>query len=147
MVRLSRARRLPVLFKRTANPCASVLPTRRVSRNDARIGWRKYWSTHITHAARWSQDSIKEKSSCRSARQGRKHKAIEYKSGRRRRQYKHYVEYVRDRAKLMKLRVTDGILELYTDESPGLKVDPFVVMTLSIGFIASVVMLHSMSSI
>lgn len=36
-------------------------------------------------------------------------------------------------------------LELYTDESPGLKVDPFVVMTLSIGFIASVVLLHSTS--
>ena len=33
---------------------------------------------------------------------------------------------------------------MYTDESPGLKVDPFVVMTLSIGFIASVVLLHSM---
>ena len=35
-------------------------------------------------------------------------------------------------------------LELYTDESPGLKVDPFVVMVLSIGFIISVVALHSM---
>lgn len=33
--------------------------------------------------------------------------------------------------------------ELYTDESPGLKVDPFVVMVLSIGFIISVVALHS----
>lgn len=31
---------------------------------------------------------------------------------------------------------------LYTDESPGLKVDPVVVMTLSITFIISVVMLH-----
>jgi hypothetical protein len=34
---------------------------------------------------------------------------------------------------------------LYTDESPGLKVDPFVVMVLSIGFIISVVALHSMA--
>ncbi|CAK4030687.1 transport Sec61 subunit beta [Lecanosticta acicola] len=34
------------------------------------------------------------------------------------------------------------MLRLYTDESPGLKVDPFVVMVLSIGFIISVVMLH-----
>lgn len=34
---------------------------------------------------------------------------------------------------------------LYTDESPGLKVDPFVVMVLSIGFIISVVALHSKS--
>jgi len=34
---------------------------------------------------------------------------------------------------------------LYTDESPGLKVDPFVVMVLSIGFIISVVALHSES--
>ena len=35
------------------------------------------------------------------------------------------------------------VIGLYTDESPGLKVDPFVVMVLSIGFIISVVMLHS----
>jgi preprotein translocase subunit Sec61beta len=35
------------------------------------------------------------------------------------------------------------MLKLYTDESPGLKVDPFVVMVLSIGFIISVVALHS----
>ena len=35
------------------------------------------------------------------------------------------------------------MLRLYTDESPGLKVDPFVVMVLSIGFIISVVALHS----
>ncbi|KXT02687.1 hypothetical protein AC578_1158 [Pseudocercospora eumusae] len=34
------------------------------------------------------------------------------------------------------------MLRLYTDESPGLKVDPFVVMVLSIGFIISVVALH-----
>jgi len=34
------------------------------------------------------------------------------------------------------------MLRLYTDESPGLKVDPFVVMVLSIGFIGSVVLLH-----
>lgn len=34
------------------------------------------------------------------------------------------------------------MLRLYTDESPGLKVDPVVVMTLSVVFIISVVMLH-----
>lgn len=33
---------------------------------------------------------------------------------------------------------------LYTDESPGLKVDPVVVMTLSVVFIFSVVALHGM---
>ena len=33
--------------------------------------------------------------------------------------------------------------ELYTDESPGLKVDPVVVLVLSLGFIFSVVALHS----
>lgn len=32
---------------------------------------------------------------------------------------------------------------LYTDESPGLKVDPVVVLVLSLGFIFSVVALHS----
>lgn len=37
------------------------------------------------------------------------------------------------------------MLKLYTDESAGLKVDPFVVMVLSIGFIISVVALHSES--
>lgn len=36
-------------------------------------------------------------------------------------------------------------LGLYTDESPGLKVDPFVVLVLSVGFIISVVALHSES--
>jgi len=36
-----------------------------------------------------------------------------------------------------------GITGLYTDESPGLKVDPFVVLVLSVGFIISVVALHS----
>ena len=33
-------------------------------------------------------------------------------------------------------------LGLYTDESPGLKVDPVVVLVLSLGFIFSVVALH-----
>lgn len=33
--------------------------------------------------------------------------------------------------------------ELYTDESPGLKVDPVIVLVLSLGFIFSVVALHS----
>lgn len=36
-------------------------------------------------------------------------------------------------------------LGLYTDESPGLKVDPVVVLVLSLGFIFSVVALHSWS--
>ena len=35
--------------------------------------------------------------------------------------------------------------ELYTDESPGLKIDPVVVLVLSLGFIFSVVALHSES--
>ena len=35
-----------------------------------------------------------------------------------------------------------SMLRLYTDESPGLKVDPVVVMTLSVVFIISVVLLH-----
>lgn len=36
------------------------------------------------------------------------------------------------------------MLRLYTDESPGLKVDPVVVLVLSLVFIFSVVALHSM---
>jgi hypothetical protein len=36
---------------------------------------------------------------------------------------------------------------LYTDESPGLKVDPVVVLVLSLVFIFSVVALHSTSRI
>lgn len=36
-------------------------------------------------------------------------------------------------------------LGLYTDESPGLKVDPVVVLVLSLGFIFSVVALHGKS--
>ena len=38
------------------------------------------------------------------------------------------------------------MLKLYTDESPGLKVDPVVVLVLSVGFIVSVVALHSTSA-
>lgn len=34
------------------------------------------------------------------------------------------------------------MLKLYTDESPGLKVDPVIVLVLSLGFIFSVVGLH-----
>lgn len=37
------------------------------------------------------------------------------------------------------------MLKLYTDESPGLKVDPVVVLVLSLGFIFSVVGLHGTS--
>lgn len=36
------------------------------------------------------------------------------------------------------------MLKLYTDDSPGLKVDPVIVLVLSLGFIFSVVALHSM---
>ena len=39
------------------------------------------------------------------------------------------------------------MLRLYTDESPGLKVDPVVVLVLSLGFIMSVVALHSESNL
>ncbi|KAF2204264.1 hypothetical protein GQ43DRAFT_446827 [Delitschia confertaspora ATCC 74209] len=39
------------------------------------------------------------------------------------------------------------MLRLYTDESPGLKVDPVVVMTLSVVFIFSVVALHIIAKI
>lgn len=35
------------------------------------------------------------------------------------------------------------VIGLYTDESPGLKVDPVVVLVLSLVFIFSVVALHS----
>jgi preprotein translocase subunit Sec61beta len=45
------------------------------------------------------------------------------------------------------LRLTRYLLELYTDESPGLKVDPVVVLVLSVGFIVSVVALHSASNL
>jgi len=34
------------------------------------------------------------------------------------------------------------MMRLYTDESPGLKVDPVIVLVLSLGFIFSVVALH-----
>ncbi|KAK6338845.1 hypothetical protein TWF696_009653 [Orbilia brochopaga] len=39
------------------------------------------------------------------------------------------------------------MLKLYTDESPGLKVDPVVVLVLSLGFIFSVVALHIIAKI
>ncbi|KAH1292776.1 Arf guanine nucleotide exchange factor sbh1 [Aspergillus fumigatus] len=39
------------------------------------------------------------------------------------------------------------MLKLYTDESPGLRVDPVVVLVLSLGFIFSVVGLHVIAKI
>jgi preprotein translocase subunit Sec61beta len=42
------------------------------------------------------------------------------------------------------MRIGLMITGLYTDESPGLKVDPVVVLVLSLVFIFSVVALHSM---
>ncbi|RPB25233.1 Pre protein translocase Sec Sec61-beta subunit [Terfezia boudieri ATCC MYA-4762] len=39
------------------------------------------------------------------------------------------------------------MLKLYTDESPGLKVDPVVILVLSLGFIFSVVALHIIAKI
>ena len=41
----------------------------------------------------------------------------------------------------------DTTLGLYTDESPGLKVDPVIVLVLSLVFIFSVVALHSKLSL
>lgn len=43
--------------------------------------------------------------------------------------------------------LTCASTELYTDESPGLKVDPVVVLVLSLVFIFSVVALHSKLSL
>ncbi|TIA91813.1 hypothetical protein E3P99_00953 [Wallemia hederae] len=34
------------------------------------------------------------------------------------------------------------MLKLYTDDSPGLKVDPFVIVVLSLAFIGSIFFLH-----
>jgi len=42
---------------------------------------------------------------------------------------------------------TSTMLKLYTDESPGLKVDPVVVLVLSLVFIFSVVALHVIAKI
>ncbi|KAI5807623.1 Sec61beta family-domain-containing protein [Peziza echinospora] len=39
------------------------------------------------------------------------------------------------------------MLKLYTDESPGLKVDPVIVLVLSLSFIFSVVALHIIAKI
>ncbi|KAM5537077.1 hypothetical protein V8D89_009223 [Ganoderma adspersum] len=37
---------------------------------------------------------------------------------------------------------SNTMLKLYTDDSPGLRVDPFIVMVLSLSFIASIFFLH-----
>ncbi|KAK7692039.1 hypothetical protein QCA50_005444 [Cerrena zonata] len=37
---------------------------------------------------------------------------------------------------------TNTMLKLYTDDSPGLRVDPFIVLMLSISFIGSIFFLH-----
>ncbi|MCJ1288367.1 Arf guanine nucleotide exchange factor sbh1 [Xylographa opegraphella] len=42
---------------------------------------------------------------------------------------------------------SNTMMRLYTDESPGLKVDPVIVLVLSLGFIFSVVALHIIAKI
>ncbi|KIY72326.1 Pre protein translocase Sec Sec61-beta subunit [Cylindrobasidium torrendii FP15055 ss-10] len=37
---------------------------------------------------------------------------------------------------------SNTMLKLYTDDSPGLRVDPFVVLVLSVAFIGSIFFLH-----
>ncbi|TFK67214.1 Pre protein translocase Sec Sec61-beta subunit [Pluteus cervinus] len=37
---------------------------------------------------------------------------------------------------------SNTMLKLYTDDSPGLRVDPFIVLVLSLSFIASIFLLH-----
>ncbi|TDL20303.1 Pre protein translocase Sec Sec61-beta subunit [Rickenella mellea] len=37
---------------------------------------------------------------------------------------------------------SNTMLRLYTDDSPGLRVDPFIVLVLSLSFIASIFFLH-----
>jgi len=40
------------------------------------------------------------------------------------------------------VRSNPGVMKIYTDDSPGLKVDPVVVLVFSLAFIASVFLLH-----
>ncbi|KAG8991053.1 Arf guanine nucleotide exchange factor sbh1 [Tulasnella sp. JGI-2019a] len=42
---------------------------------------------------------------------------------------------------------SNTMLRLYTDDSPGLRVDPFVVIVLSISFIGSIFFLHLSSKL
>ncbi|KAG8900563.1 Arf guanine nucleotide exchange factor sbh1 [Tulasnella sp. 403] len=42
---------------------------------------------------------------------------------------------------------SNTMLRLYTDDSPGLRVDPFVVMVLSISFVGSIFFLHLSSKV
>lgn len=51
------------------------------------------------------------------------------------------IEWARNESK-RKMLIAGARIELYTDESPGLKVDPVVVLVLSLVFIFSVVALH-----
>ncbi|KAJ2924508.1 hypothetical protein H1R20_g1442, partial [Candolleomyces eurysporus] len=37
---------------------------------------------------------------------------------------------------------SNTMLKLYTDDSPGLRIDPFIVLVLSLSFIASIFFLH-----
>ncbi|KAF8192932.1 Pre protein translocase Sec Sec61-beta subunit [Pholiota molesta] len=39
-------------------------------------------------------------------------------------------------------RLSNTMLKLYTDDSPGLRVDPFIVLVLSLSFIGSIFFLH-----
>jgi hypothetical protein len=140
---------------------STVFSTAIISSKFARCRcWSEHWKTIVSYSTWRTQDSHPKKSSSRSKGQACKCASKQYKSSRRRWEHKHNAEYVISLFRscaagfVSAAHALDTVVDahvcsvgLYTDESPGLKVDPVVVLVLSIVFIFSVVALHGMRQI
>lgn len=98
----------------------------------------------IPHATWWTKDRNPQESCCGPEGQGCECTTKQHQGSWRRWKHQHNVEYVFVTLVTFRFLLTIWP-ELYTDESPGLKVDPVVVLVLSIVFIFSVVALHGMT--
>jgi hypothetical protein len=115
--------------------------------------WPEHRSPIFAHPPRRTENCDSKASSRRSEGQDRECAAKQHSSGGCGWKLEHNAKYV---ASCCIPRISDTLpcwqqfadieLELYTDESPGLKVDPVVVLVLSIVFIFSVVALHGKHS-
>ena len=136
MVCVDTARRRPSVLM-----CWLVFSATRITRQWSNLSFGRldHRATLVPCSSRWTSNGHSTQGCSRSGGKGCKPATIEHTIGGRARQQQYHAEYVEEEAYVTALTLT----ELYTDESPGLIVDPVVVLVLSLVFIFSVVALHS----
>ena len=112
---------------------------------------RQHWPPIISYSSWRSPNCHQTPRCCRSEGEDCQCSTYQHQIGWCRRLQQHDAEYV-DIVPDAVLKTLDRLVKtngwdfvgLYTDESPGLKVDPVIVLVLSLVFIFSVVALHGM---